>query len=85
MRCVVFGATGYIGGRVVPALVDAGSGWLVPPADPAELAAAIAAAAGDPQEAGRRSAALRERIRAEFAPGLQAERLLGVWRSLVPR
>ena len=24
MRCVVFGATGYIGGRVVPALLDAG-------------------------------------------------------------
>jgi glycosyltransferase involved in cell wall biosynthesis len=69
----------------IPELVDADSGWLAPPADPAALAAAIAAAAAAPQEARRRSSALRERIRSEFAPGLQAERLMSVWRSLVRR
>ncbi|WP_432835550.1 glycosyltransferase [Dactylosporangium sp. CA-092794] len=69
----------------IPELVDTGSGWLVPPDDPDALAAAIAHAGGAPGEALRRSAALRDRIRTEFAPGLQAERLLGTWSSLVER
>lgn len=27
MRCVVFGATGYIGGRLVPALAPCSAAW----------------------------------------------------------
>ncbi|WP_433083515.1 glycosyltransferase [Dactylosporangium sp. CA-052675] len=79
-RCGVPVVTTSVSG--IPELVDAGSGWLVPPGDAVALAAAIAGAAAEPAEARRRAAALRERIRAEFAPGLQAARLLGVWRAL---
>ncbi|GGM05608.1 glycosyltransferase [Dactylosporangium sucinum] len=67
----------------IPELVTGDAGWLVPPNDAAALAAAIAHAAGAPDEAWRRSAALRARIRSEFAPGLQAQRLLGTWNALV--
>lgn len=38
MRCVVFGATGYIGGRLVPELVEAGHGVRVVARTPAKLA-----------------------------------------------
>jgi glycosyltransferase involved in cell wall biosynthesis len=57
-------------------------GWLVPPDDPAALAGAIREIIGDPAEAGRRSQALRARIRAEFSPALQADRLITRWREL---
>ncbi|MDQ3788690.1 MAG: SDR family oxidoreductase [Actinomycetota bacterium] len=38
MRCVVFGATGYIGGRLVPALLDAGHDVRAVARDPGKLA-----------------------------------------------
>ncbi|MFC4854177.1 SDR family oxidoreductase [Actinophytocola glycyrrhizae] len=38
MRCVVFGATGYIGGRLVPALLDAGHTVRAIARDPGKLA-----------------------------------------------
>jgi uncharacterized protein YbjT (DUF2867 family) len=38
MRCVVFGATGYIGGRLVPALLDAGHAVRAVARDPGKLA-----------------------------------------------
>ena len=66
----------------VPELVEEGGGWLVPPADPGALAEAITYIARHPEEARRRSAVLRERVRTEFAPGLQAERLLAAWHRL---
>jgi uncharacterized protein YbjT (DUF2867 family) len=40
MRCVVFGATGYIGGRLVPALLDAGHTVRAIARDPGKLAEA---------------------------------------------
>jgi uncharacterized protein YbjT (DUF2867 family) len=40
MRCVVFGATGYIGGRLVPALLDAGHTVRAVARDPRKLAEA---------------------------------------------
>ncbi|MGC4807013.1 glycosyltransferase [Micromonospora sp. DT233] len=63
-------------------LVDADSGWLVPPGDPVALAAALRAVAVDPATARRRARSLLARLRAEFAPAVQADRLLSVWRDL---
>lgn len=66
----------------IPELVGPHQGWLVPPHDPAALAAAIRAVAANPVVAQRRARALRARLRSEFAPAVQADRLLAVWRSL---
>ncbi|MDG4829854.1 glycosyltransferase [Solwaraspora sp. WMMD1047] len=66
----------------IPELVDPASGWLVPPADPAALADAIGQVLADPQRAAGRATALAERIRTEFTPARQADRLLAVWRDL---
>jgi colanic acid/amylovoran biosynthesis glycosyltransferase len=66
----------------IPELVDADSGWLVPPADPAALANAIRQVLADPDRAADRATALAERIRTEFTPARQADRLLAVWRDL---
>jgi glycosyltransferase involved in cell wall biosynthesis len=66
----------------IPELVDATRGWLAPPDDPAGLADTISAALADPAAARLRSDALRERVRTEFSPALQAERLVAVWRRL---
>jgi len=46
----------------IPEIVDEGVGWVVPPDDPAALAAAIRAALDDPAEAARRGAAGRLRL-----------------------
>jgi glycosyltransferase involved in cell wall biosynthesis len=66
----------------IPELVGPGSGWLVPPDDPAALATAIQAVVADPVTARRRARALLARLRSEFAPAVQADRLLSVWRGL---
>lgn len=51
----------------IPELVRAGeTGWLVPPRDPAALAAAMAAVLDDPTEAGRRAEAARRRVELDF-------------------
>ena len=55
------------------------TGWLVPPEDPERLAAALAAAIGDPDEARRRGEAGRRRVDEEFRPARAAAR----WRMLV--
>jgi glycosyltransferase involved in cell wall biosynthesis len=53
----------------IPEVVeDGGTGWLVPPEEPASLAAALAAVLDDPAEAGRRGAAGRRRLAERFRP-----------------
>ncbi len=64
----------------IPEVVEDGkTGWLVPPEDPASLAAALAAALDDPAEARRRGAAGRRRLDQRFRP-VHAARL---WRRAV--
>lgn len=46
----------------LPEIVDATTGWVVPPDDPAALAAAIREVLADPAEARRRAAAARDRL-----------------------
>jgi glycosyltransferase involved in cell wall biosynthesis len=66
----------------IPELVDQRSGWLVPPDDAASLAGAIEQAIRDPVACRQRADLLAERVRTEFSPVLQAERLLAVWHEL---
>ncbi|MET8044669.1 glycosyltransferase family 4 protein [Micromonospora sp. NPDC005215] len=66
----------------IPELVGPDSGWLVPPDDPVALAAAIRAVVAEPVTAQRRAQVLLLRLRSEFAPAAQADRLLSVWRDL---
>ncbi|HEU4422930.1 MAG TPA: glycosyltransferase family 4 protein [Pilimelia sp.] len=66
----------------IPELVAADGGWLVPPDDPAAVATAARQALDDPAEAARRAGVLAARVVAEFAPGLQAERLIRQWGQL---
>ncbi|MFC0533235.1 glycosyltransferase [Phytohabitans kaempferiae] len=67
----------------IPELVGARGAWLAPPADPVALATALRAALeADPVEVRRRTREVADRIRTEFPPGLQAERLLDRWRRL---
>lgn len=56
-------------------VVDGETGWLVPPEDPEALASALAALAGDAEEAARRGEAGRRRIEAGFRPAVAA----GIW------
>src|SRR5919199_2360785 len=63
MRCVVFGATGYIGGRLVPALVSAGHQVRVGARTPGKLAEVpwrdqVEIVSGDVTDAGSVRAAL---------------------------
>lgn len=55
------------------------TGWLVPPEDPETLAAALAAAQADPDEARRRGEAGRQRVEEEFRPARAAL----LWRDAV--
>lgn len=70
----------------VPELVGDDGGWLVAPGDAGEVAGAVASAMrhilADPAGARTRSAALRRRLQEEFAPALQARRLLATWHRL---
>nr|MDT0656912.1 glycosyltransferase [Micromonospora sp. DSM 115978] len=67
----------------IPELVDTTSGWLVPPEDPPALAGAIRQVLADPGLAAARAEALAERLRTEFSPALQADRLLAAWGELI--
>jgi len=69
----------------IPELIGETGGWLVPPDDPVALAGAVARIVDDPRDAARRGAALRSRVETEFAPDLQAERLLTTWHRLADR
>ena len=55
-------------------LEDGKTGWLVPPADPAALAAALDAALGDPVEAARRGAAAQRATRERMSIHTMVER-----------
>jgi glycosyltransferase involved in cell wall biosynthesis len=55
-----------VGGGVREIIADGVNGLLVPPNDPAALAAAIRALAADPEEARRLAAKGRERARQSF-------------------
>jgi glycosyltransferase involved in cell wall biosynthesis len=64
-----------VGSRVsgIPeVVVDGETGWLVPPEDPAALAAALAAALVNPAEASRRGEAGRRRAAERFRPAVAA-------------
>jgi glycosyltransferase involved in cell wall biosynthesis len=52
----------------IPEVVLESTGWLVPPEDPERLAAALAEAITDPDEARRRGEAGRRRVDNEFRP-----------------
>lgn len=53
----------------IPEVVEDGTtGWLVPPEDPEALAAALAEALANPEEARRRGAAGRRRVEERFRP-----------------
>ncbi len=67
----------------IPELVEPDTGWLVPPEDCEALTDAIRCVVEAPEESIRRSAALRDRLRGEYAPHLQARRLVARWRQLV--
>jgi len=53
-------------------VVDGETGWLVPPEDPAALAAALQAVLADPAEAARRGEAGRRRVALRFTPAAAA-------------
>ena len=65
----------------IPELVDEAGGWLVPPDDADAVARAVRQVVDDPAGADRRAGVLAARVAGEFAPGLQAQRLLEVWRA----
>jgi len=70
-------------GGLPEAVVDGETGLLVPPADPAALAAAITRLAADPAHARELGAAGRARVQARFSMTAMAEGTLAVYRELV--
>jgi glycosyltransferase involved in cell wall biosynthesis len=62
-------------------VVDGGTGWLVPPEDPAVLAGALAEVLADPEEARRRGEAGRLRVEEKYRPAAAA----ASWRAEVFR
>lgn len=64
----------------IPEVVEDGrTGWLVPPEDPQALAAALAEALGNPEEARRRGGEGRRRVDERFRPAVAA----GTWHAAV--
>jgi len=59
------------------------TGWLVPPGDPAPLAAALLEAAADPTRRARFGEAARARIGAEFTPGRVVEAYDRLWAGVL--
>ena len=67
----------------VPELVTEGTGWLVPPGEPAALSAAMRRAVGDLGEARGRGAAGARRARERFSAGAMAREYARLYRRLV--
>ena len=65
----------------IPEVVVDGTGWLVPPEDPAALAGALAEVLADPDEARRRGEAGRRRVGEHYRPAVAA----AAWRAEVIR
>lgn len=72
----------HVGG-LPEAVVDGETGLLVPPGDPATLAAAIATLAADPARARALGSAGSARVRMHFSMAAMAEGTLAVYRTLV--
>ncbi|MER7334949.1 MULTISPECIES: glycosyltransferase family 4 protein [unclassified Micromonospora] len=69
----------------IPELIGPTGGWQVPPDDPQALADAVRQLIHSPEERWRRAVDLAARLREEFSPALQAQRLLAVWGRLASR
>lgn len=65
-------------------VLDGVTGWLVPPEDPARLAAAVAELLTEPHEAARRGLAGRARVESEFSPEVAAGRWMAILGRMVP-
>ncbi len=59
------------------------TGWLVPPGQPAPLAAALLEAAADPDRRRRLGRAARARVEAEFTPGRVVEAYERLWAGVL--
>ncbi|MGO9603880.1 MAG: glycosyltransferase family 4 protein [Candidatus Binataceae bacterium] len=70
-------------GGIGEVVINGKSGILVPPANPAALAEAIAQLAGSPGERSRMGDGARERAEAEFAMSTMAERTLALYRRCI--
>jgi hypothetical protein len=64
---------------------DGRTGPLVPPGDPAALAAAMAALAGDPDRSAELGRAARRRVVARHDPGRHVDALLDCYRRAMAR
>lgn len=69
----------------VPDVVPAGEAWLVPPGNPAALAAAILECGEREPEARARLAAARSRVAEAYAPGPWLDRYEAIYRSVACR
>ncbi|MEZ4390743.1 MAG: glycosyltransferase [Polyangiales bacterium] len=72
-------------GGVPEVAEDGESAWIVPPDDPAALAAAMRACAADEAERARRTSRARELARENHDPGARARRYLDVYEALLHR
>jgi len=70
-------------GGIPEVVVDGETGRLVPPGDPAALAAAVTDVVADPERAARFGRAGRQRVEAEFSWDRIADRTLGVYRDAI--
>jgi glycosyltransferase involved in cell wall biosynthesis/peptidoglycan/xylan/chitin deacetylase (PgdA/CDA1 family) len=69
-------------GGTAAAVVDGETGWLVPPEDPAALAAAIIECLDDPDEAKKRGLAGRRRVEERFASGPMLDKVEGLLQDM---
>jgi len=82
MACGTAVVASRVGG-IPEVVVDGETGLLVPPGDPAALAAAVGALAADPVRAARLGAGGRRRVEAAFSWERIAERTLGIYGDAV--
>ena len=82
MACGTAVVASRVGG-IPEVVVDGETGMLVPPGDPAALAAAVRGLAADPERAARLGRAGRERVEAAFSWTRIAERTLSVYADAI--